>query len=195
MSPLVTVVVPAFNQAHTVGLCVRSALDQAYPHTEVIVVDDASDDDTASVAAASGATVLRLPENQGPSAARNLGAERARGDVLFFLDADVALAQEGEMTGLHTAICAIRAEVFAQVGPFRPELRHTEAPEYGERLRSNDYEVRSTGAIAGVKDHDPSLRVLLPKVLRGAVRLAPAAGFRPPHLTPCHTWLLRGSHP
>lgn len=217
MNPLVTVVIPGYNQAHTIDLCVRSARDQTCPSIEIIVVDDASTDDTAAVAAANGATVLRLPGNRGPSAARNLGAAHARGEILFFLDADVALepgsvaaavaalrlsprlgaicgvlrpdslvsrtavaryrglqmyhwwlAQEGLMTGLHTALCAMRAEVFRKVGPFQPALRHTEAPEYGQRLRQHGYEVHSTSAIAGAKDHDPTLRVLLPKVFRRA---------------------------
>jgi glycosyltransferase involved in cell wall biosynthesis len=217
MNPLVTVVIPGYNQAHTIDLCVRSAREQTCPGIEIIVVDDASTDDTAAIAAASGATVLRLPGNRGPSAARNLGAAQARGEILFFLDADVALApgsvaaavaalrlsprlgaicgvlgpdslvsrtavakyrglqmhhwwlaREGNMTGLHTAICAMRADVFRKLGPFRPELRHTEAPEYGERLVRHGYEVRSTAAIAGLKDHDATLRILLPKVFRRA---------------------------
>lgn len=217
MNPLVTVVIPGYNQAHTIDLCVRSAKDQVCPGIEIIAVDDGSTDATAAVAAAAGARVLRLPGNQGPSAARNLGAAHAKGEILFFLDADVALAPgslaaavaalrmsprlgaicgvlrpdslvsrtavaryrglqmhhwwlacEGEMTGLHTAICALRADVFSQVGPFQPQLRHTEAPEYGQRLRRCGYEVRSTASIAGTKDHDPTLRALLPKVFRRA---------------------------
>lgn len=215
MNPLVTVVIPGYNQAHTIDLCIRSARAQTYPAMEVIVVDDASTDETASIAAASGATVLHLPGNSGPSAARNLGAAHARGEFLFFLDSDVALepgsvaaavaelcrwprlgavcgvlgpdslvsrtavaryrgmqmyywwlAQEGPMTGLHTALCAMRADVFRQVGPFRPELRHTEAPEYGQRLRQHGFAVRSTAQIAGTKDHDATLGFLLPKVFR-----------------------------
>lgn len=217
MNPLVTVIIPGYNQAHTIDLCVRSAQEQTCSGIDIIVVDDASTDDTAARATASGATVLRLPDNRGPSEARNLGAAHARGEFLFFLDADVALrpgsvaaavaalrasprlgaicgvlgpdslvsrtpvakyralqmyhwwlAQEGPMNNLHTALCAMRADVFRELGPFRPDLRHTEAPEYGERLRRHGYEVRSTAAIAGTKDHDANLRILLPKVFQRA---------------------------
>jgi len=56
------------------------------------VVDDASTDETAFTAAATGALVLRLAKNSGPAAARNYGAHHARGEILLFIDADVVLA-------------------------------------------------------------------------------------------------------
>ncbi|HEY7474216.1 MAG TPA: glycosyltransferase family 2 protein, partial [Vicinamibacterales bacterium] len=59
-----------------------------YPNFEIIVVDDASKDDTAEVAAQMGVTVLRRTKNAGPSSARNLGARHATGEILFFVDAD-----------------------------------------------------------------------------------------------------------
>ncbi|MEU4569111.1 glycosyltransferase family A protein [Micromonospora sp. NPDC023956] len=225
MDPLVSVVIPCYNRARTVALCVRSVRRQTYPAIEVVVVDDASADGSGAVAEAAGATVLRLETNSGPGAARNRGAAHARGEILFFLDADVALepgsvaaavahlrsapglgaicgvlrpesllsrklvaeyralqmyhwwlAREGPMEGLHTALCAMRAEVFREIGPFNPDLRHTEAPEYGHRIRQR-YEVRGTAAIAGVHDHDTTLRVLLPKVFLRA--RASAAEVRP----------------
>jgi GT2 family glycosyltransferase len=58
---------------------------------EVLVVDDASGDGSAELAADLGARVLRAPVRGGPGLARNLGAEAARGDVLFFVDADVVV--------------------------------------------------------------------------------------------------------
>lgn len=216
MEPLVSVIVPCYNRSETIELCLRSVIGQTYTPIEIIVVDDCGTDDSGVIAESMGATVLRLPTNQGPSAARNLGADHARGDILFFLDADVALepgsvaaavealrsspglgaicgvlrpeslrsrtlvaqyralqmyhwwlVREGPITGLHTALCAMRADVFREIGPFDPGLRHTEAPEYGWRL-SQRYEVRSTAAIAGVHDHDSTLRVLLPKVFQRA---------------------------
>jgi GT2 family glycosyltransferase len=58
------------------------------------VLDDASTDDSPGVAAALGATVLRLDHRSGPAAARNRGAEAARGEHLFFVDADVVVHPE-----------------------------------------------------------------------------------------------------
>ena len=56
------------------------------------MVDDASSDDSADVAARFGCRVIRLPKNRGPAAARNVGARTARGDILYFIDADVSVA-------------------------------------------------------------------------------------------------------
>lgn len=62
---------------------------------EGIVVDDGSSDGSAGLAAAHGFRVLHTPRPRcGPATARNLGAEAARGDILFFIDADVAVRPE-----------------------------------------------------------------------------------------------------
>jgi hypothetical protein len=70
---------------------------------------------------------------------------------------------EGPIPGLHSALFGIRAEVFGEVGPFNPRLRHTEEQEYGFRLHQR-YEVRATAQIRGRHDHDDRLRVVLRKV-------------------------------
>jgi hypothetical protein len=89
--PAVSVIVPCYNAAKTLAPCLRSVLAQTHRPHEVIVVDDASDDATMDILAGHPVRVLRLPENRGVSRARNAGAAAAQGDVLFFVDADVAL--------------------------------------------------------------------------------------------------------
>lgn len=66
---------------------------RAVADTELIVVDDGSTDQSAALAQAAGARVLRLPApgGHGPAVGRNAGARLATGDYLFFVDADVAL--------------------------------------------------------------------------------------------------------
>src|SRR5207247_323071 len=66
----------------------------AYKDYEVIVVDDASTDDTPGVAEQMGVHLLRRLDRGGPGAARNDGARVARGKYLFFLDADVCVHPE-----------------------------------------------------------------------------------------------------
>ena len=84
----VTVVVPAYNANRTIAACVESLMRQVPRPDEVIVVDDCSEDDTAEVAAACGATVIRLGRNSGPGVARNAAAAAARSELLAFTDAD-----------------------------------------------------------------------------------------------------------
>lgn len=91
----VSVVIPAYNQAHYLGAAIESALSQTCPPAEVIVVNDGSTDDTAGVCAEFGARIRYLVQpNGGPSAAKNLGLRnRDRGNHVLLLDADDLLEQ------------------------------------------------------------------------------------------------------
>lgn len=85
----VSVVIPAYNQAKYVRESVNSALEQTHPPAEVIVVDDGSTDDTREQLQTFGDRVhYMFQRNAGPSAARNAGVRRARGEWVAFLDAD-----------------------------------------------------------------------------------------------------------
>lgn len=89
MDPVISVIIPARNEAANIGRCVKALLRQTVPwdRYEVIVVDDGSEDETAQVALQAGAQVIR-GVGAGPAAARNLGARAARGTILVFTDAD-----------------------------------------------------------------------------------------------------------
>lgn len=84
-----SIVIPAYNASRFIRQAVDSALAQA-PAAEVIVVDDGSQDDTASCVSAIDSCRVRLvhQENAGPAAARNHGASIATGELIGFLDAD-----------------------------------------------------------------------------------------------------------
>ena len=85
----VTVVIPAYNRPTMVKRAVLSALAQRpRPPAEVIVVDDCSSDNTAAVASAAGATVIRHDANRGGAAARNTAIRAAGQDWIAFLDSD-----------------------------------------------------------------------------------------------------------
>ena len=84
----VSVVIPVFNRAALISQTLSSVRAQTRVPLEVIVVDDASTDDTAQIAERAGARVIRLPENRGAAAARNAGIRAAVGDAIALLDSD-----------------------------------------------------------------------------------------------------------
>jgi glycosyltransferase involved in cell wall biosynthesis len=88
--PLISVIIPVHNGGAYLDKCL-DALMKAAGDFEIIVVDDASTDESADRAHARGIRVLRQNVRRGPAAARNLGAQEARGKILLFIDADVAV--------------------------------------------------------------------------------------------------------
>ena len=87
----ISVVVSAFNEEAHIARLLRSLKSQTRPPREIIVIDDGSRDRTGEIAEANGAAVVRMA-HRGPARGRNVGAARATGDVLVFLDGDMACA-------------------------------------------------------------------------------------------------------
>jgi glycosyltransferase involved in cell wall biosynthesis len=93
VQPLVSAIVPCFNHGRYLHDCVDSILAQEYPELEVIVVDDASTEESTLVTLAElgsleRVTVLHQPHNQGPSAARNRGIAAGGGRYILPVDSD-----------------------------------------------------------------------------------------------------------
>ncbi len=85
----ISVIIPCYNAGPFLAEAVRSVLNQDYPDFEIIVIDDGSTDDSRAVAASFGKIItLVTQQNRGGCAARNRGAELAKGAFLMFLDAD-----------------------------------------------------------------------------------------------------------
>jgi hypothetical protein len=101
-SPLVSVVIPCFRQAHYLSEAIESVLSQTYPHVEPVVVDDGSPDNTAEVAAQYPGVRYVRQANAGVSAARNLGIRSSTGSHLMFLDADDWLLPGAVEAGLQS---------------------------------------------------------------------------------------------
>jgi glycosyltransferase involved in cell wall biosynthesis len=94
--PLVSILIPAFNAEPFIAETLHSAIQQTWPRKEIIVVDDSSTDQTASIArqfAAKDVLVVTQP-NQGAAAARNRAYSLSQGDFLQWLDADDLLARD-----------------------------------------------------------------------------------------------------
>jgi glycosyltransferase involved in cell wall biosynthesis len=87
--PLVSVIIPAYNRAHTVAETIDSVLAQTYPNLEVIVVDDGSQDNTPEVLRSYGTRIKNIrQENAGQMVARNRGIAESHGEIVTFLDSD-----------------------------------------------------------------------------------------------------------
>lgn len=90
---LISIVVPVYNGEAYIDRCIRSVLQQEYSKWELILVDGASVDGTLKICRGwqkrdDRIRVIPADENRGVSAGRNTGMKMARGDCLFFLDAD-----------------------------------------------------------------------------------------------------------
>jgi glycosyltransferase involved in cell wall biosynthesis len=94
MTPLVSILIPAYNAAAWIAESLESAIAQTWPNIEIIVVDDRSSDDTLNIARRyeSDRTRVVTQENQGAAAARNTAFSLSNGDYIQWLDADDVIA-------------------------------------------------------------------------------------------------------
>lgn len=93
--PTLTVVIPAFNAASSLPACLTALGQSRRKPDEIILFDDGSDDETASIARAAGAIVLSNGRRaQGPAVGRNIAAGAARSETIAFVDADVVVSPE-----------------------------------------------------------------------------------------------------
>ncbi len=98
MRPLISVIVPIYNVEKYLSECLLSIQKQTYPHLQVILIDDGSTDQSASIAQQFVDTdsrfLLLRQANAGQSAARNRGIELATGDYISFIDSDDYIAPD-----------------------------------------------------------------------------------------------------
>ncbi|MCC6466889.1 MAG: glycosyltransferase [Alphaproteobacteria bacterium] len=177
-TPLVTVLIPAFNAGRTIERALRSVLVQKYAPIEIIIVDDASTDDTSRVATGLGISelrVVRLKTNLGACGAMNAGIELAKGRFIAFLDAD----DEWLPGKLDKQLAMLRKNpnmIFATCGCLFVDAKGTPFREFGlhpPRMPSNQVwrallsaswvakpcVVARTEAVRAAGGFDPSLKV------------------------------------
>ena len=96
MTPMVSILIPAFNAEKWITDAVKSSLDQTWENKEVVIVDDGSSDHTYKIAKRFESRIVKVirQDNLGASAARNKALSYAQGDYIQWLDADDILAPE-----------------------------------------------------------------------------------------------------
>jgi glycosyltransferase involved in cell wall biosynthesis len=93
MKSSISVIISAYNASGTISACLESLVKQTIP-IEIIVVDDGSSDNSPDIVEKYASVQLIKQTHQGVAAARNLGASKAKGDVLVFVDADMTFAPD-----------------------------------------------------------------------------------------------------
>ena len=135
-APTVSVIIAAYNEAKVVNKTIATLLDSDYPNLDILVVDDGSQDGTATVVSAAygGAprvTVIEKP-NGGKASALNLGIKQCRGEIIVALDADTVFARDtvGKLVRhfADPAVGAVSGNV--KVGNRRNPLTIWQAVEY-----------------------------------------------------------------
>ena len=115
---LISVIIPVYNVEKYLPRCMDSVLGQTYQNIEVLLVDDGSKDSSGAICDQYAKRDERVrvwhTKNQGPSAARNLGIERAQGEYLLFVDSDDMISADHiqflyeklQMSNADLAICS-----------------------------------------------------------------------------------------
>ncbi|MER5883729.1 glycosyltransferase [Streptomyces sp. NPDC001941] len=144
--PTVSVIVPSYNSEKTLRACLASVFAQSLPPLDVVVVDDASTDGSRDVAREFPCVLVARPDNGGVSAARNLGVATSRGEVLFFLDSDTALAPDAVENAV--ALLADEPETGCVHGVLDPEPLFDDGPvEVYHCLHAHFWRRRSAGLV------------------------------------------------
>ena len=133
--PFVSVIIPVYNRSHDISTCLESLLKLDYPEhkLEIIVVDDASTDNTRDVVSRYPVKMITNPMNRQAPYCRNLGADRASGDILAFIDSDCL----ADRTWLRELVPVFKEQKIAAVGGLVEGYYHTRPLDRYEQVRSS----------------------------------------------------------
>ncbi len=147
--PLISIIIPVYNRPEIFAHSLKSALDQDYPNTEIIVVDDGSVPAITVPQHLLSRVRLFRQENNGAPAARNFGFSKSAGELVFFWDADV-VAKKELLSTLQSALDKNLTKSYAYCDfTFGKKLMRAQ-PFSVEALRKNNY--ITTGALIRRED-------------------------------------------
>ena len=106
MEKYISIVIPNYNNAGTIGICLKAAFSSRYKNFEVIVVDDNSTDNSIDIINKFPCKLIRLEKHSGASKARNTGAINSKGEVVFFTDAD-CLVQDDTLSIINSTLMSL----------------------------------------------------------------------------------------
>lgn len=137
--PIVSVVVPVYNNAGTIRECLDSLLSQSYEDKEIIVVDDGSTDGTRDIAKGFPVKLIAL-DHRGRSHARNVGIKESMGQIVGFAEGDAVYDREFLARSVaHFAV----ADVGGVIGPYfvkNPRSFLARCKDVERRTHFSDYE-------------------------------------------------------
>ena len=160
-TPLVSVVIPVYNAASTIGETVDSVLQQTYPHLEIVIVNDGSTDETAAVLAPYGDRIHVIHQsNGGLASARNTGCRAAKGEFIALMDADDRCVRERIAVQVavmqrfdNLVLCSTEFSSFDASGPISPRYARqyystlTRASEGAHSLFANHAQIAVAGSV------------------------------------------------
>jgi glycosyltransferase involved in cell wall biosynthesis len=145
LSSVISIVVPAHNEARFLRGLLQSIRQFAPAGVETVIVDNGSSDDTSSIARNHGCLVTKLDRRAFPSIARNAGVRACSGEILVFLDADVELTAEWGAT-LTAMIESLRARPMVVTGD---QYHISQRPSWLERVWFDSLRARTPTYIDG----------------------------------------------
>ncbi len=143
---MISVIVPAYNEAGNIANCLASLVQQTFPREqyEIIVVDDGSTDQTARVVQNFSGVRLIKQENRGPAAARNHGVQEAGGEIVLFTDADCVplpdwITEMIRPFGLNPEIAAVKGAYETRQQSWTARFVQLEFEDKYDRLKKQEF--------------------------------------------------------
>ena len=148
-NPLISIIMPVYNSAKFVTQAIDSVLEQTYKSWELIIVDDASNDNTIKIVENFSAKhprikLIKLTANKGPGFCRNKATEFAQGNFIAFLDSDDMWSKEKLLTQLNFMLnlnCAVSFTSYIHIDEtgklLAKRVRAMETLTYKKQFRNN----------------------------------------------------------